>query len=172
MTATFDNVAWWSWLIVALPLAAAVLIGLLGRVLRGRSHWPTILAVAGALAISLVLFAKIPHNGLAANISFYDWITTGSVRTAPVIAAQILVDPLTIVMLLTVTCVSLLVVIYSRGYMRDHHGHPERGYERFFAFMALFVASMCILVLAGNFLVLYVGWELGGLCSYLLIGFY
>jgi len=172
MTPTFTDIAWWSWLIVALPLTAAALIGLLGTVLRGRSHWPAILAVAGSLAVSLVLFAKAPDDGPPANITFYDWITTGAVRSAPAIAAQVLVDPLTIVMLLTVTCVSLLVVIYSRGYMRDHHGRPERGYERFFAFMALFVASMCILVLAGNFLVLYVGWELVGLCSYLLIGFY
>src|SRR5262249_27983414 len=62
--------------------------------------------------------------------------------------------------------------IYSVGYMRDHHFHPERGYERFFAFLALFVFSMCVLVLGGNFLLLYVGWELVGLCSYLLIGFY
>jgi NADH-quinone oxidoreductase subunit L len=56
--------------------------------------------------------------------------------------------------------------------MKDHHGHPERGYERFFAFLALFLFSMCMLVLAGNFVLLYLGWELVGLCSYLLIGFY
>jgi NADH-quinone oxidoreductase subunit L len=172
MTVTFDNVAWWSWLIVALPLAAAALVGLLGPILRGRSHWPSILAVAGSFAVSCVLFWNIPHGAPAANISYYDWIITGSVLAAPVIAARVLVDQLTVVMLLTVTCVSLLVVIYSRSYMRDHHDHPERGYERFFAFMALFVASMCILVLAGNFVVLYLGWEAVGLCSYLLIGFY
>ncbi len=211
MIATFLDVAWWSWLIVALPLAAAALVGLFGRVLRGSSHWLSILGVAGALAMSIVLFVAMPSvpaiqaaghgqpaaahgqpgtvpaageqpvhavqgespaGGPAADISYYDWILIGSVKAAPVIAAQVLVDPLTVVMLLTVTCVSLLVVIYSRGYMRDHHGHPERGYERFFAFLALFVASMCILVLAGNFVVLYMGWELVGLCSYLLIGFY
>lgn len=200
----FLDVAWWSWLIVAMPLAAAALVGLFGPVLRGRSHWLSILGVAGALGMSICLFYNIPvapaihaasghgqpaaaqaadesghavvdessAGGLAADISYFDWILTGSVTAAPVIAAQVLVDPLTIVMLLTVTSVSLLVVIYSRGYMRDHHGHPERGYERFFAFLALFVASMCVLVLAGNFVVLYMGWELVGLCSYLLIGFY
>jgi NADH-quinone oxidoreductase subunit L len=75
-------------------------------------------------------------------------------------------------MLLFVTVVSLIIVIYSIGYMRDHHGHPERGYERFFAFLGLFVFSMCTLVLAGDFILLYLGWELVGLCSYLLIGFY
>lgn len=208
---SFFDVAWWSWLIVALPLAAAALVGLFGPVLRGRAHWLSILGVAGSLAVSIALLCAIPSmpavhvaagheqpamhgegtlpaavasessqspvgesatGGPAANITYYDWILTGSTLAAPVIAAQVLVDPLTIVMLLTVTSVSLLVVIYSRGYMRDHHGHPELGYERFFAFLALFVASMCILVLAGNFVVLYMGWELVGLCSYLLIGFY
>jgi NADH-quinone oxidoreductase subunit L len=74
-------------------------------------------------------------------------------------------------MLVVVTGVALLVVIYSRDYMRDH-GHPVRGYERFFAYLALFVFSMCTLVLGGNFLMLYFGWEAVGLCSYLLIGFY
>ena len=69
-------------------------------------------------------------------------------------------DGLTGVMLLYVTVVSLMVVIYSIGYMRDHHGHPEVGYERFFAFLGLFVFSMCMLVLAGNFVLLYL--ELGG----------
>ncbi|MFH1745590.1 MAG: NADH-quinone oxidoreductase subunit L [Planctomycetota bacterium] len=81
-------------------------------------------------------------------------------------------DGLAGVMLAFVTVVSLMVVIYSIGYMRDHHGHPEVGYERFFAFMGLFVFSMCMLVLAGNFVLLYLGWEAVGLCSYLLIGFY
>jgi NADH-quinone oxidoreductase subunit L len=202
----FLHVAWWSWLIVLLPLAAAALIGLMGPVLRGRSHWPAILGVAGSLAVSIALFLAIPASvpdatrheaapghgapetanvvisrptmvksnvpdaGLVADVSYFDWIQTGSTQAASVIAAKFLIDPLTIVMLLTVTGVSLLVVIYSCGYMRDHHGHPERGYERFFAFLALFVASMCILVLAGNFVVLYMGWELVGLCSYLLIG--
>ncbi len=195
---SFQNAAWWSWLIVALPLAAAALVGLLGPALKGRSHWLSILGVGGALAMSIVLFWTIPTaepagaahgapvaapergegplaamtDSPVADITYFDWILTGGERAASVIAAQFLVDPLTVVMLLTVTFVSLLVVIYSRSYMRDHHGHPERGYERFFAFLALFVASMCILVLAGNFVLLYVGWELVGLCSYLLIGFY
>jgi NADH-quinone oxidoreductase subunit L len=75
-------------------------------------------------------------------------------------------------MMLVVCVVSLMVVWYSVGYMRDHHWHPERGYERFFAFLGLFVFSMAMLVLAGNFVLLYMGWELVGLCSYLLIGFY
>ncbi|MDX2199672.1 MAG: NADH-quinone oxidoreductase subunit L [Phycisphaerae bacterium] len=82
------------------------------------------------------------------------------------------VDSLTGVMLIVVTFVALMVVIYSVGYMRDHHGHQEEGYERFFAWLGLFVFSMLMLVLAGNFVLLYLGWEAVGLCSYLLIGFY
>jgi NADH-quinone oxidoreductase subunit L len=81
-------------------------------------------------------------------------------------------DGLTGMMMLFVTVVSTMVVIYAAGYMRDHHGHPERGYERFFAFLGMFVFSMAMLVMAGNFVLLYLGWELVGLCSYLLIGFY
>jgi len=107
-------------------------------------------------------------------ILIYQWISLGAEYGAlgQWISAGFYVDRLTGLMLLFVTVVSLMVVIYSIGYMRDHHGHPERGYERFFAFLGLFVFSMCMLVLAGNFVLLYLGWELVGLCSYLLIGFY
>jgi len=174
MVAISDALSW-SWLIVALPLAGAALIGLTGPLLRARSHWPAILGVGGALACSIWLFAQVRAGGAAAHgasVPIYDWILTGAVAAAAVIPVQFQIDALTAVMLLTVCTVSFLVVIYSRSYMRDHHGLPERGYERFFAFMSLFVASMCILVLAGNFLLLYLGWEAVGLCSYLLIGFY
>lgn len=82
------------------------------------------------------------------------------------------VDGLTVTMLLFVCVVSLMVVIYAVGYMKDHHGHPEVGYQRFFAWLGLFVFSMLMLVLSGNFVLLYLGWEAVGLCSYLLIGFY
>jgi NADH-quinone oxidoreductase subunit L len=105
----------------------------------------------------------------------YDWISLGD-RAALThgrwFEINFFFDGLTGVMLLFVTVVSLMVVIYSIGYMRDHHGNPETGYSRFFAFMGLFVFSMGMLVLAGNFVLLYLGWEAVGLCSYLLIGFY
>lgn len=111
-----------------------------------------------------------------AGITFaiYNWISLGADASARSqwIAFNFFFDNLTGVMLLFVTIVSLMVVTYSIGYMRDHHGHPERGYERFFAFLGLFVFSMLMLVLAGNFVLLYLGWEAVGLCSYLLIGFY
>ncbi|MCG3125789.1 MAG: NAD(P)H-quinone oxidoreductase subunit 2, chloroplastic [Phycisphaerae bacterium] len=99
----------------------------------------------------------------------YRWISLGGEHWIDV---NFFVDSLAGMMLVTVTFVGLMVVIYAVGYMRDHHGHPEPGYERFFAFLGLFIFSMCMLVLAGNFALLYLGWELVGLCSYLLIGFY
>ena len=105
----------------------------------------------------------------------YNWISFGdrsSLQRNQWIAVNFYFDGLTGIMLLYVTVVSLVIIIYSIGYMRDHHGHPERGYERFFACMGLFVFSMISLVMAGNFVLLYLGWELVGLCSYLLIGFY
>jgi NADH-quinone oxidoreductase subunit L len=166
--------------ILLLPAGAGALVGLLGpRVLRGRSHWPVILGVAASLALSGRLFDQVravPPEERSAEYArthtVYSWFRADSGGRGHWFDIDFRIDPLTCVMLLTVLGVSLLVVIYSVGYMRDHHGRPERGYERFFAFLALFVFSMCTLVLAGNFILLYVGWELVGLCSYLLIGFY
>ena len=163
----------YSCLIPLLPLLGTVLVGVLLSVLAGRAHWPVILGVGGALAVSLVMWLGGATD--LGTIEIYRWIPTGAASPASKAAwfgVTFLIDPLTIVMLLTVTGVSTLVVIYSVGYMRDHNGEPERGYERFFAFLGLFVFSMCSLVLAGNFLLLYLGWEAVGLCSYLLIGFY
>ncbi len=159
-------------LILLAPLVGAVLAGALGPVwLRGRSHWPAIAGVAAALVGAVILCAHVagaPEGGESALVPVYDWIASGA---GSYFKVEFLIDPLTAVMLVTVTGVSLLVVIYSRDYMREH-GRTVRGYERFFAFLALFVFSMCALVLGGNFLLLYLGWEAVGLCSYLLIGFY
>ena len=158
--------------ILLAPLAGAVLAGALGPLqLRGRSHWPAILGVAAAFVAAIVLFGQVgsaPAGETTAAVSVYEWIANG---TDAAFTVDFLIDPLAAIMLLTVTGISLLVVIYSRDYMREH-GSPLRGYERFFAFLALFVFSMCALVLSGNFLLLYLGWEAVGLCSYLLIGFY
>jgi len=160
-------------LIPLLPLLGAGLVGLLGaRVLKAASHWIVIVAVAGSLLLSLMLvgvvFCMHDLQQYDATYHIYSWISPAVDISFDV---NLRIDPLTAVMLVTVTLVSLLVVIYSRDYMRQHR-KPERGYERFFAFLSLFVFSMCTLVLAGNFLLLYLGWEAVGLCSYLLIGFY
>ncbi|MBN1342620.1 MAG: NADH-quinone oxidoreductase subunit L [Phycisphaerae bacterium] len=168
-------------LIPLLPLLGAALVGVFLRVLRGQAHWPVILGVGGAFVVSMVVWLGGGHghgdteHATSLIVNVYQWFPTGEGAIGSAKAffnVLFLIDPLTIVMLLTVTGVSTLVVIYSVGYMREHDGHPERGYERFFAFMGLFVFSMCSLVLAGNFLLLYLGWEAVGLCSYLLIGFY
>ncbi len=159
-------------LILLTPLAGAIIAGALGRpLLRDRTHWPAIIGVAIAFVMAVVLlgqFGGVPDEARTAVVSVYEWIANG---TDSAFRVEFLIDPLTAIMLITVTGVSLLVVIYSRDYMREHD-KPERGYERFFAYMALFVFSMCALVLGGNFVLLYLGWEAVGLCSYLLIGFY
>ncbi len=144
------------------------------------AHLPVVVGTAIAAILAGVLFVDLcPWDGRRADVSFdypiYNWISFGGVASLQDnqwITASFRFDGLTVVMLLFVTVVSLIIVVYSIGYMRDHHGRPERGYERFFAFMGLFIFSMCVLVLAGNFVLLYLGWELVGLCSYLLIGFY
>ncbi len=151
------------WLIPALPFAAFLLNGLLGRRLtRGAAHVPALAAVGlsfvGAL---LVLRHALEHESWQATFS--TWIAVGSFDVPLKLAA----DPLTAVMLVIVTGVSSLVHLYSVGYM-----HGDGGYPRFFAYLSLFTFSMLMLVLSGNFLLLYVFWEAVGLCSYLLIGFW
>ncbi len=121
--------------------------------------------------------AHADHDYPGFTHTLYNWMSFGAEESLDEhsnrwIPINFYFDGLTGMMLLFVTVVSLMVVIYAIGYMRDHHGHPEPGYERFFAFLGLFVFSMVMLVLAGNFVLLYLGWELVGLCSYLLIGFY
>ncbi|MGQ9649713.1 MAG: NADH-quinone oxidoreductase subunit L [Phycisphaerae bacterium] len=159
-------------LVPLLPLMGTVIVWLVGpRALKGASHWPIIIGVGAALACSILLLLEVvslPPQAYDDPYQFYSWFVP---TTGVSFNISFHVDPLTAIMLTTVCGVALLVVIYSRDYMR-HQGNPERGYERFFAFMGLFVFSMCVLVLAGNFLLLYLGWEAVGLCSYLLIGFY
>jgi len=158
-------------LLPLLPLIGAVLAGAFGRpLLRGWTPLPVILGVGLSFACSIAIFMSYGggHQASQVPVPVYSWFATGSRDTFNV---EFLIDPLAIIMLLTVTGVALLVVIYSRDYMRHDH-HPVRGYERFFAYLGLFVFSMVMLVLGGNFLLLYLGWEAVGLCSYLLIGFY
>jgi len=168
---TVRQIALWS--IPLAPLAACVLIALTGvRWLRERSHYPCILALVVSLGSSLgVLAFAIPqtpyemdHPYYPAVVSAgYEWIRIGGLDVSITLTA----DAMGAVMLAMVTLVSLLVAVYSAGYMR---GDP--GYARFFAEVSLFVFSMSMLVLASNFLVLFVFWEGVGLCSYLLIGFW
>ncbi len=150
------------WLIPLLPLLGTIVNGTLGRAIGSRAHWVAVPAVALSFLAACGVFARVWH-GETWTGDLFPWIGAGAFRTA--VTAQ--VDQLSAVMLLTVTGVSFLIHLYSVGYM-----HGDDGYARFFTYLNLFVFSMVMLVLAGNFLVLYVFWEGVGLCSYLLIGFW
>jgi NADH-quinone oxidoreductase subunit L len=150
------------WLIPAFPLAGALLNMVFGRQLASRAHWIGVPTVAGSFVAACAVFSRVSAEG-AFTSRLFPWIVAGDFETS--VAAY--VDPLTAVMLLVVTGVGFLIHVYSIGYM---HGDP--GYARFFAYLNLFLFSMTMLVLAGNFLLLYVFWEAVGLCSYLLIGFW
>ncbi|MEX2146883.1 MAG: NADH-quinone oxidoreductase subunit L [Candidatus Rokuibacteriota bacterium] len=150
------------WLIPAFPLAGALLNIVFGRITGRHAHWIAVPAVAASFVAACAVFARA-SGGEAVTTTLFSWIVAGDFTTS----VTAYVDPLTAVMLLVVTGVGLLIHLYSIGYM---HGDP--GYARFFAYLNLFVFSMTMLVLAGNFLLLYVFWEAVGLCSYLLIGFW
>src|SRR5213080_3776041 len=147
-------------LIPLLPFAAFVVIGLCGHWIRERAHWIAVPAVAFSFLLALSTFNDIA-KGNPIHVTLYSWITSGSFD----VSIGLYIDRLTAAMLLLVTVVSGLVHVYTIGYM---HGEP--GYARFFAYVALFTFSMLMLVMADNFLQLYVFWEAVGLCSYLLIG--
>src|SRR4029077_18380986 len=154
------------WLIPILPLAGAAVNGLLGR------RFPKALVTAvgvGAPLLSLLValgclweFSQRSFPNDAYNQVLYAW-TAGDLS----IPAAFLLDHLSAVMLFIVTFVGFLIHVYSAGYMSH-----EEGYRRYFAYLNLFMAAMLMLVLGNNYLVMFVGWEGVGLCSYLLIGFY
>jgi NADH-quinone oxidoreductase subunit L len=150
------------WLIPAFPLAGFLVNIVFGRGLGHRAHWVALPAVAGSFLASCAVFARVRTGGSFTE-TLFRWIVAGDFDTA----VTAYVDPLTGIMLLVVTGVGSLIHLYSIGYM-----HDDPGYPRFFAYLNLFVFSMTMLVLAGNFLLLYVFWEAVGLCSYLLIGFW
>lgn len=146
-----------------LPLIASAVVGLFGRILpRSAAHWLTILGVGAACILSmLVLNATI--NGYQYNNDLYTWALSGDIK----FSVGFLIDNLTAMMMVVVTFVSLMVHIYTIGYM-----HDDPGYSRFFSFISLFTFSMLMLVMANNFMQLFFGWEAVGLVSYLLIGFW
>ncbi|MEM6514110.1 MAG: NADH-quinone oxidoreductase subunit L, partial [Pseudomonadota bacterium] len=151
--------------VVLAPLIAAVVAGLFGRRIgRTASHWLTILAVGLSSALSFyVLYAMVINGAPAENISLYTWAVVDGLR----MEVGFLVDRLTALMMCVVTFVSLMVHIYTIGYM-----HDDPGYQRFFSYISLFTFAMLMLVMSNNFLQLFFGWEAVGLVSYLLIGFW
>lgn len=152
-------------LIPLLPLIGSVIAGLFGRqVGRSGAHWVTILAVAGSFGLSCMVAWEVFFNDLPVlNYSVYTWAVVDGFT----FEVGFLIDSLTALMMVVVTFVSLMVHIYTIGYM-----HDDPGYQRFFAFINLFTFAMLMLVMANNFLQLFFGWEAVGLVSYLLIGFW
>ncbi len=152
------------WLIPLLPLVAFLVTLIFGRWwIKGASHWLPILAMAGAFGLSIGAFLETRGMEQPAVVELWSWFSVGSF-TVPI---SLQLDQLSAIMLLVVTGIGLLIFIYSVGYMRG-----DGGYYRFFAYMSLFAFSMLTLVLAGNYLLLFLGWEAVGLCSYYLIGFF
>ena len=147
------------------PLVGAIVVGLFGWAIgRTAAHWTAILGVAIAFIASVVIFqdvSKGPDHHF--NGPVYTWLTSGDMR----FEIGFLIDKLSASMMVVVTFVSLMVHIYTIGYMRD-----DPGYTRFFSYIALFTFSMLMLVMSNNFLQLFFGWEAVGVVSYLLIGFW
>ena len=147
------------------PLVGAIVAGLFGRKIgRAGAHSVTIAGVAISFLLSLVAFKHIVIDGNPAfNGAVYTWLVSDGLT----LEIGFLIDRLTTLMMMVVTFVSLMVHIYTIGYMKD-----DPGYQRFFAYIALFTFSMLMLVMSNNFLQLFFGWEAVGLVSYLLIGFW
>lgn len=160
----FDNV----WLIPLFPLLGFLINGLLGKKIKNE----TVIGGIGAFAVlcsfavscmTILKLLSLPGEERLANVKIFTWMTCGNFNAD----IAFLVDPLSCVMIMIVTGVGFLIHIYSIGYM-----HGEEGFYRFFAYLNLFMFSMLLLVLGNNLLLMFVGWEGVGLCSYLLIGYY
>ncbi|MDD3326722.1 MAG: NADH-quinone oxidoreductase subunit L [Zoogloea sp.] len=145
------------------PLFGAIVAGLFGKVVGRRgAHIVTILGVATAFVGSVFIFQDV-QAGNTFNGTLYTWATSGGIT----FEVGFLIDTLTVMMMLVVTFVSLMVHLYTIGYMSE-----DPGYQRFFSYISLFTFSMLMLVMSNNFLQLFFGWEAVGLVSYLLIGFW
>src|SRR5258706_5525201 len=145
------------------PLAGALIAGLLGWLIgRRASHVVTIAGMVVSVVASFLVFRDV-LAGNTFNGPLYTWITSGDIT----LQLGFLIDKLSATMMLVVTFVSLMVHVYTIGYMAD-----DPGYQRFFSYISLFTFSMLMLVMSNNFLQLFFGWEAVGLVSYLLIGFW
>jgi NADH-quinone oxidoreductase subunit L len=145
------------------PLVGAIIAGLFGKVVgRTGAHTVTIAGVLISCITAIMIWMDV-QAGEHFNGALYTWITSGDLK----LEVGFLIDSLTATMMVVVTFVSLLVHIYTIGYM-----HEDPGYQRFFSYISLFTFSMLMLVMSNNFLQLFFGWEAVGLVSYLLIGFW
>ncbi len=145
------------------PLVGAIIAGLLGWLIgRRATHWVAIIGMTVSTVAAFLVFRDVLAGNMF-NGPVYTWITTGDIS----LEIGFLIDRLSATMMLVVTFVSLMVHIYTIGYMAD-----DPGYQRFFSYISLFTFSMLMLVMSNNFLQLFFGWEAVGLVSYLLIGFW
>jgi NADH-quinone oxidoreductase subunit L len=150
-------------LIPILPLLAAALVGIFRNFLpRWSAHVLTIAGVGAAFALSVYIFNQT-LSGFTLNEAVYTWLNSGNIH----FEVGFLIDNLSAMMMVVVTFVSLMVHIYTIGYMEE-----DPGYSRFFSYISLFTFSMLMLVMSNNFMQLFFGWEAVGLVSYLLIGFW
>ncbi|HRO28475.1 MAG TPA: NADH-quinone oxidoreductase subunit L, partial [Luteimonas sp.] len=151
--------------IVLAPLLGAIVAGFFGRQIgRAGAHWVTILGVAASCALSSYVLWQLVGQGAAPfNENVYTFFEVGRYSAH----VGFMIDNLTAMMMVVVTLVSLLVHVYTIGYMAE-----DDGYTRFFSYISLFTFSMLMLVMSNNFLQLFFGWEAVGLVSYLLIGFW
>jgi len=151
-------------LVVLAPLLGAIIAGLFGRSIgRAGAHTLTIAGVALSFALSAYVLWQLQQGAAPFNQNLYTWFQVGALQAH----VGFMVDKLTAMMMVVVTFVSLLVHVYTIGYMRE-----DDGYQRFFSYISLFTFSMLMLVMANSFLQLFFGWEAVGLVSYLLIGFW
>lgn len=162
------NALEYAWLIPFFPLLGSIVNGLFGKKLPKSFLGPfacfmVFCSFLLALACVLALHARVPGEAREFSKDVFTWIQSGNLK----VTFGVLVDPLSSVMILVVTFVGFLIHVYSLGYMSH-----EPGYTRYFSYLNLFTFSMLTLVLGNSFLVLFIGWELVGLCSYLLIGFW
>src|SRR6195952_4166037 len=146
------------------PLVGAIVAGLFGKQIgRANAHRITILGVAIAFVISFMALLSVVNDGAHFSGTVYEWMNAGGLK----MEVGFLIDGLTAMMMCVVTFVSLMVHVYTIGYMEE-----DPGYQRFFSYISLFTFSMLMLVMSNNFLQLFFGWEAVGLVSYLLIGFW
>ncbi|MGH7559017.1 MAG: NADH-quinone oxidoreductase subunit L [Gemmatimonadota bacterium] len=159
----------WIWLVPALPAVGVLVNGLAGRRLGKRALsivGPGVVGAAFAVSVALLFeLIGLPVEERALRQTVYQWLVAGDFSAG----VSFLVDPLSVTMMLIVTGVGFLIHVYSVGYMA---GEDERGFARYFTYLNLFTFAMLLLVMADNLLLLFVGWEGVGLCSYLLIGFW
>jgi NADH-quinone oxidoreductase subunit L len=147
------------------PLAAAIVAGLFGRTIgKAGAHSITIAGVGLSCGLSIYVLYRFIYEGMAPyNASVYTWLVSDGIR----MEVGFLIDHLSAMMMVVVTFVSLMVHVYTVGYM-----HDDDGYQRFFSYISLFTFAMLMLVMSNNFMQLFFGWEAVGLVSYLLIGFW